>query len=137
MPALPERRRRQEHRRVSIGERRNRGMVSIGIDQAEINRVFDEVRAELGAIADVIPERASKQLAQEIKGGRSAWPVWTGYSRGRFRGDERGIINDASYAPAVEEDGTRTAPPGTATEYVNNHIARVANEIVEKSVAEG
>ena len=93
-------------------ERRHRGNFNMRttVDYAdalrEVNRRFEGLVANL-------PQRVSLRLAGRLKAGESDWPVRTGYSQSRFTGDERGILNDASYAPGLETEGAPDNPAGT------------------------
>lgn len=136
MPRLPERLQREAFKRTRLAEANARGVVSMQLDIEGVDRALRQAQAVVGEAAAQVPQLASQRLSQEIRADRSEWPVWTGYSRSRFRGDERGIINDASYAPKVEFEGTSKTPSGRATKYVNENIERVAEDIVLEIVGE-
>lgn len=136
MAPLPTRQRRQEFRRVAQREaaRRARGYSAprqgLIVEPINLNEVFANVQLDLNKAVRSLPVRASRTLAQEIKGGRSAWRVRTGYSRSRFKGDPRGLINDASYALSLE--GRYNA----ANDYARGNIRRIAEDVVRRSLAE-
>ena len=116
--------RRQEFAKVRTRE----GFLRAG--GLNIAEVKDSITFILDTTIKRFPERVSKRLASDIRAGESGWRVRTGYSRSRFRGDKRGIINDASYAPHLENKYR------DAHAYVIDNIEKVANDIVSKSVAE-
>ena len=125
--ALPERDRRHEFAKVARREASKPGG-GIELNILNLGAVFADVQLDLNKAVRNLPGRVSARLANDIKAGKSAWRVRTGYSRSRFKGDERGIVNDASYAPYVE------GLDGAATDYVNDNVKRIAEEVVRKAV---
>lgn len=84
---------------------------------------LEEVNRQLeNAVNNIVP-RVSRRMGEDLRGGRSRWPVKTGYSRASFFGTNRGIENVASYAPAVEKRGM------PAEKYVRENIAKVVNAL--------
>lgn len=136
MPPLPTRQRRQEYRRVAQREaaRRARGYSAprqgLIVEPINLNEVFADVQLDFSKAVRSLPRRAGRTLAEEIIGGRSAWRVRTGYSRSRFKGDDRGLVNDASYALSLE------GRYGAANDYARGNIRRIAEGIVRRSLAE-
>ena len=61
----------------------------------------------------------SQRLAGRIRANESNWPVRTGYSRSRWRGNQEGLTNDASYAKQLE--ATRGEP---ALTFVTRNLQR-------------
>lgn len=129
--ALPEAVARLEFgkiRRAELAAGRRAGRTGGISTNVEYARAVHDILLEVGELTANLPERASRRLASDIKAGRSDWRVRTGYSRSRFRGDERGIVNDASYAPKLEERYS------AAHNYVANNLGRVAREIADQSL---
>ena len=124
MATLTERQRRQAFRKRARAQAGERGIINLDLDVQGIQAALADAARQVGEVADAVPELTARQMGQEIKGGRSSWRVLTGYSRSRFRGDKRGVINDASYAPYLENRY------GDASAYANNNINRIVREVV-------
>ena len=108
---------RTSQREVSF-RRSNLGGLNI-VGDVDYAAALEEVNRQLeNAVNNIVP-RVSRRMAEDLRGGRSRWPVLTGYSRSSFAGTKRGIENIASYAPTVE---TRGMP---ALRYVRQNIAKV------------
>ena len=132
MARLPEAEARQEFRKIAQAEaKRPHLRYGIELRELDIATAIAEATRNFPQIAKNLPARAAVRLGNEIKGGRSAWRVRTGYSRSRFKGDARGIINDASYAPFLE--AYKDEEP--ARVYAEQNIKRVSDEIVANAVA--
>ena len=117
---------RQRKRFAAVSKREarlRRESANVKIDSREVYAELDDV---LEGMINAIPEIAS-ELADELVGGRSAWPVDTGYSRSRWRSTEDGIQNDASYAEIVE---LRAGEP--ALDYVRDNTQRVVDEVIRR-----
>ena len=84
---------------------------------------LEEVNRELETAVNNIVPRVSRALAEDLRGGKSAWPVRTGYSRSQFAGTVRGIENVASYAVDVEQRGT------PAENYVRDNLQDVVEQL--------
>ena len=111
--------------------RREAGRASNGGIELKIQNlgaVFADVQLDLNKAVEGLPRNVSRLLARRIRDGSSEWRVKTGYSRSRFKGDERGIVNDASYAPRLEDSY------GAAGDYVNDNVKRIAEDWVKKAV---
>ena len=108
---------RQSQREVSFRQSALGGL-NLTAD-ADYAAALEEVNRQLdNAVNNIVP-RVSRRMAEDLRGGRSSWPVKTGYSRSAFAGTKRGIENVASYAREVEERGM------PAERYVRENIAKV------------
>ena len=121
--ALPERLARLEYKKVAD---REASLLRVDVDFKPAVVALDR---KLARTIQNFPERVSKHLAGGIRAGDSTWRVRTGYSRSRFKGDRRGIINDASYAPYLEERYK------DAERYVRDNIQEVSERIVREELA--
>lgn len=126
--ALPEAQRRLEFEKVARREAGRTSNSGIELKILNLGAVFADVQNDLNKAVRNLPGRVSVRLANDIKAGKSAWRVKTGYSRSRFKGDERGIVNDASYARRLEDWD------GAASDYVNDNVRRIAEEVVRQAV---
>lgn len=122
---MSERARRQAFRKRSEAQIAARGGISLQLDIQGLEKAIADAVRQAGEYADAVPELTARQLAQEIKGGRSTWRVDTGYSRSRFRGDKRGVVNDADYSPFLERKY------GDAGKYTNSNINRIVQDVVK------
>ena len=132
MGRLPERQARQEFRKIAREESRRPNLrYGIELRELDIAKAIAEATRDFPSIAKNLPERASVVLAEDLVSGKSSWRVRTGYSKSRFKGDRRGIINDASYAPFLE--AFKEEEP--ARKYAEANIKRVADEITRDAVS--
>ena len=90
---------------------------------ADYAAALEEVNQQLRTAVNNIVPRVSRALAEDLRGGKSAWPVRTGYSRSQFAGTARGIENVASYAIDVEQRGT------PAERYVRDNIQDAVEQL--------
>ena len=129
MAQLTEQQRRLEFKKIVESEaRKGPNKTGIQFDIINLKEVFADVQLDLNKAVRNLPARVSIRLANDIKGGKSAWRVRPGYSRSRFKGDERGIVNDASYSPFLERTD------GAAADYVNRNVRRIAEEVLEAAI---
>ena len=90
---------------------------------ADYVAALEAVNQQLETAVNNIVPRVSRALAEDLRGGKSAWPVRTGYSRSQFAGTARGIENVASYAIDVEQRGT------PAERYVRDNIQDAVEQL--------
>ena len=86
---------------------------------------------ELGyrPIGRIILRRVLGILINDIKLGRTGWPVDSGYSRRNFYTDGRRLLNYARYAPALESgnrrNNTKAKKYGFILRYWRQHRVRI------------
>lgn len=136
-PIVDIKKRRAEFKKVALREAEKRakdGTSGIKLEVHNVQPIFANIQEDLGTAVKELPGRVAIRLANEIKGGRSEWPVYTSYSQKRFKGDKRGIVNDASYSPYVEFGTTKRAATNAAANYVLANVEARARDVLRKSV---
>lgn len=98
------------------------GGLNVTADVDYVEALEEVARMLENAVNNIVP-RVSRAIGEDLRGGESAWPVKTGYSRSAFAGTVRGIENAASYAEAVEVRGM------PAERYVRDVIDDVVEQI--------
>ena len=124
MALTPLNRLRARFKKRRLAQARSRGVASITLDIQGLEEALANAQAQVDEAKEQIPQLVAQRIAEDIVADKSDWPVDTSYSRSRFEGTERGIENDADYAKYVEDKYSK------ASDYVNQNIERIADEVV-------
>jgi len=100
-----------------------------GLNLADIQTIV--IRLGYRPIGRIILRRVLSILINDIKRGRTTWPVDSGYSRRNFFTDGRRLLNYARYAPALESGRRKNNKRAKRSHFIRNYWSGHSHQIVK------
>ena len=103
-------------------------MPKVSTEVKNLPAVVKSLKGVFKEINDNIAEEISNHIADELRSGKSDWPVLTGESQAAFEGTKEGVGNTTDYAGKVEE---RTE---AVDRYTKDNIKRIGETAINKVI---
>lgn len=92
----------------------------------DAKKAFKDLRKEIDEVSEDVIQESARELAKEMRQGKSEWPVRTGLSRDSFYAKGDIITNRQGYSGFIERKYN------ALEKYVRANLTKVAQRIINR-----